>query len=419
MIIPKIHTLSHIIFKSPEQFKLKNNIPIFFFKDTKNPIIKIDMVFDAGRWTEDKKITASAMSALGKSGTEKLSSFELNEEIDKLGATLGFSVGLNTCTLSMSCLSKFLEPVLDLATTCLNDIVFPEKEIDIFKTNTKAKLSVDIEKTDYLSNVIFREKIFGVNHPYGYRFSNENIDALTRDDILNYYQNNITPNNCTVFVAGDVNEVQLKALENVLTNFTKTHTPQAKRYFEFEPSVEKYTHIKKEKSTQSSISIGKVLFNKKNPDYAHFLLLNTIFGGYFGSRLMSNIREDKGLTYGIYSLLSPLKHDGFWAIHTDTNINKLDVCLNEIYLEIDRLQNDTFTDEEIQLARNYLLGRLLKRTDGAFNLMETFKSYFIEGIDIGKFEIFIDELKQADATSLSAIAKKYLSLNTMHQVIVG
>jgi predicted Zn-dependent peptidase len=161
------------------------------------------------------------------------------------------------------------------------------------------------------------------------------------------------------------------------------------------------------------------MFNKHNEDYGAFMLLNTIFGGYFGSRLMNNIREDKGLTYGIYSALQPLKFDGFWAIYTDTNLEKLDICMQEIKSEINIILENLIDDDEIKLARNYLLGRFLKRTDGAFNLLETYKSYYIEEVGIEHFGTFIETIRQADAKNLQEIAQKYLTLDTMHQIIVG
>ena len=147
--------------------------------------------------------------------------------------------------------------------------------------------------------------------------------------------------------------------------------------------------------------------------------INTIFGGYFGSRLMSNIREDKGLTYGIYSSLATLKHSGIFSIQTDTNLENLDVCLREIYFEMERLQTETIPKEEIKLARNYLLGKFLGRTDGPFNKIEVFKSYFIENLPINKFEEFVETIRQTDALSLQKLAQKYFTKDSMCEVVVG
>ena len=134
---------------------------------------------------------------------------------------------------------------------------------------------------------------------------------------------------------------------------------------------------------------------------------------------MGNIREEKGLTYGIHSGLSTLKYNGIFSIQTDTNLENLDVCLREIYMEIERLQKELISQEEIKLARNYLLGKFLGRTDGPFNQIEVFKSYFVENLAINKFEEFVETIKQTDALSLQRLAQKYLIKDSMYEVVVG
>ncbi len=419
MEIPKIYNIEKIDFVLPQKINLKNNIPLYVFSDDKNNIIKLDIVFNAGRWVENKPLIADALAALFKSGTEKLSAFELNEKIDFLGATLKASTGYNTFNLSLSCLTQFFEPCLELMNILLNEIIFPVHEIELFQKNAKAKLAINNEKSDYLADVKFKEIIFGNQHPYGYSATNNLIDNITQNEIVQYYQEQIVTDNCMVFVAGNIQEQEIQKIENVLGNWQKYTTKKDSKSHQIQTSSEKNCIIKKQNAAQASIVLGKQMFNKHNKDYGVFLLLNTILGGYFGSRLMSNIREDKGLTYGIYSALHSLKYEGFWAIYTDTNLDKLELCMQEIKSEIRQIQETLIADDEIQLARNYLLGRFLKHTDGTFNLMETFKSYAIEEIDIKTFSIFIDDIRNADAKKLQEIAQKSLTLDSMFEVIVA
>ncbi|QQR97215.1 MAG: insulinase family protein [Sphingobacteriales bacterium] len=421
MTIPTIHNIQKIDFKLPEKITLKNNIPVFIFLDDKQNILKLDIVFNAGRWVENKQLTADAVAALCKSSTSNLSAYQLNEKIDFYGATIKASTGYNTFTVSLACLSQFLIPCLDLIMTCLNDIQFPEHELSLFQKNAKAKLAVNLEKSDFLADTLFKESVFGKQHPYGYTANNESIEAINQSGIIQYYNNFVVPNNCSVFIAGDVQTEALQYIEENLGNWVKNSALKItiNSHIPIVENPPKNIRINKENSTQASIILGKRMFNKHNEDYGAFMLLNTIFGGYFGSRLMNNIREDKGLTYGIYSALQPLKFDGFWAIYTDTNLEKLDICMQEIKSEINIILENLIDDDEIKLARNYLLGRFLKRTDGAFNLLETYKSYYIEEVGIEHFGTFIETIRQADAKNLQEIAQKYLTLDTMHQIIVG
>lgn len=419
MQVPPIYSINKIDFKQPQKIILQNNIPLFLFSDDKQDIIKLDIVFNAGRWTESKHLTADAVSALFKSGTEKFNSFEINEKIDSLGATLKASTGYNTFTISLACLGQYLQACVDIISLCLNDIIFPEDELQLFQKNAKAKLAINLEKSDYIADRIFKEKIFGNNHAYGYSTTNERIDNLNRADLIEYYQHQLSIKNCTIFAAGNLSQKAVEYIEKTLGKWNKNNLQQAKgNHQQTIQDSEKNSVIKREKSAQASIVVGKKMFNKHNKDYGVFMLLNTIFGGYFGSRLMNNIREEKGLTYGIYAVLQPLKYDGYWAIYTDTNLEKVDLCIHEIIAEINTIQHDLIDNEEIKLARNYLLGRFLKRTDGAFNLMETYKSYYIEEIDIEQFGTFIEDIRQADSKKLREIAQKYLTLDSMYQIIV-
>ena len=421
MTLPKIHDIDKITFPNPENIILKNNISLFGFNGAKNDIIRIDLVFNSGRWTESAKMVSEVTAKLFKSGTATLSSFELSEQIDSYGSTIKASAGYNTFNVSLYCMNRFLEPSLQLLKTCLTEIIFPESELDLLQKNAMAKLKVSQEKNDYLADVAFKKTVFGEMHPYGYETTEDAIKNITGNLLRQFYKQDVQPNNCTVFIAGKYADHELYLIDKYLGSWNQE---QGIKYTEDKKiesikSDPKSIRIKKEKSVQASIVIGKEFFNKHHEDYAPFVLLNTIFGGYFGSRLMGNIREEKGLTYGIHSGLSTLKYNGIFSIQTDTNLENLDVCLREIYMETERLQNELISQEEIKLARNYLLGKFLGRTDGPFNQIEVFKSYFVENLAINKFEEFVETIKQTDALSLQRLAQKYLIKDSMYEVVVG
>lgn len=421
MIIPQIHDIDKITFPNPEEIRLKNNMPLFGFNGTQNDIIRLDLIFNSGRWTEPARLVAESTSKLFKSGTAALSSFQLNEQIDSYGSTIKATAGYNTFNVSLYCMNRFLEPSLQLLKTCLTEITFPEHELELLQKNAISKLKVSQEKNDYLADVAFKKTVFGETHPYGYETNEEAIRNITQTLLQQFYKQDLQPNNCTVFIAGKYGDVELQLIDKYLGDWNQEQGIKntENNVFQTAKSEQKNIRITKEKSVQASIIIGKEFFNKHHEDYASFVLLNTIFGGYFGSRLMSNIREEKGLTYGIHSGLSTLKHSGVFSIQTDTNLENLDVCLREIYLEMERLQNELIPLKEITLARNYLLGKFLGRTDGPFNQIEVFKSYFVENLAINKFEDFVETIKQTDALSLQGLAQKYLTKDSMFEVVAG
>lgn len=420
MNLPTIYTVEKIKFPIPEVYTLSNQVAIYGFNGAKNDILRMDIVFDSGRWTEPAQLVAESVAKLFKSGTATVSSFELNEQIDNYGSTIHASSGYNTFTVSVYCMNRFLEPTLQLLNTCLTEIIFPQDEIALLQKNALSKLKIRKEKNDYLADVAFKKNIFGELHPYGYETTDFAIQQISQELLLQFYKTDLRAANATLFIAGKYGEQELLLIEKYLGNWDANSTERTQReIIAQEGFSQKSIRIQKPNSVQASIVIGKEFFNKHHQDYAAFTLLNTIYGGYFGSRLMSNIREDKGLTYGIYSSVSTLKHSGIFSIQTDTNLENLEVCLHEIYAEMERLQNEVIADEEIKLARNYLLGKYLGRTDGPFNQIEVFKSYFIEKLPINKFEEFVEIIRQTDALSLQQLAQQYFTKDSMCEVVAG
>ena len=420
MELPVIHNIEKIAFPKADMLTLANKLSVYGFNGVKNDIIRLDLVFNSGRWTEPAPLVAECVAKLFKSGTPNLTAYELNEQIEQYGSTIRATSGYNTFTVSVYCLTKFLEPTLQLLNICLTEIIFPIAEIELLQKNALARLKVSKEKNDYLADVAFRKNLFGEHHPYGYETTNEAITQITQEKLIHFYQTELHAGNATLFIAGNYTDKELSLIEQYLGAWkTTTATKKEVNYKLQQGFNQSHIRIKQPKSVQASIIIGKEFFNKHDNDYASFVLLNTIFGGYFGSRLMSNIREEKGLTYGIHSSLSTLKYSGIFSIQTETNLENLDLCLKEIYLEIERLQNELISEQEITLARNYLLGKFLGRTDGAFNQIEVFKSYFIENLPINKFEEIVETIRQTNALSLQQLAQKYLTKERMCEIVVG
>ncbi len=421
MTLPAIHEIDNIIFPEPEHFTLPNRIPMYGFNGTKNDILRVDLVFNAGRWTENKPLQSAFVASLFKSGTSHKNSFEINDMIESLGSTIKTGSGYNSFTVAIYCMNRFLEQTLSYALLCLNECTFPEKELEHQKRKSLANLSLSLEKNDYIADNTFKKEIFGAAHPYGYETNKEAIEQLTQDDLFHYYRQELIPEKCTVFISGKYGKKELDILHRTLGGWKRdTVITSATETTEGFPSFKRKTiHIPKADSVQASIIIGNTLFTKEHTDYAAFVLLNTIFGGYFGSRLMSNIREEKGLTYGIHSGLFTMRYAGLFSIQTDTNLENLGICLREIYSEIERLQNERIPEAEISLARNYLLGKFLSRTDGPFNQAEVFKSYSIENVNIHKFSEIVETLRQTDAVSLQLLAQQYLRKENMLEVTVG
>lgn len=417
-IAPQIHPLEVPLFPNPEIAVLRNGIHLYGFNGAMNDVIRMELLFDGGRWLEEKPQTAEACARLFKSGNTYKNAFQIESAIDSLGATIKANAGYHGFTIALYVMRKHLPAAIDLLLECLIEAHFPESELHIYKRNALAKLELHQEKTDFLAEMEFKEQLFGAKHPYGYKTDAKDIEALGREDLIHFFRQQTQSMLPDIFLSGLYGEAELQVIADKFSVLQPGN-----RIENSEKSIvsgtEHQLKLKKEGATQATIILGKRLINKQHEDYPAFILLNTLFGGYFGSRLMTNIREEKGYTYGIYSSLQTYRHDAAFYIQTDTDNGYVDACRKEIEKECDRIRKFPVEKEELSQARNYLLGKFLTRMDGPFAKMETYKNYRIEGLDAEVFNNYAEIIKSTNTTTLHKLAQQYLDFNSFTEVIVG
>ncbi|MEZ5003216.1 MAG: pitrilysin family protein [Chitinophagales bacterium] len=418
--IPAVKTVASIQFTEPEVYTLDNGLEVFGFNGAGNDVIKVDLIFSSGRWTENKPLVSAFCSDLLKSGTKDQSAFDLAERIDFLGGTLKSSAGYNSFTLSLYCLTRHLEACLQILLPVLNDTIFPENEIVLTQQKRLSKLKINQLKNDYVGDMAFKEMLFGPNHPYGYVTTADMIKSIDQNDIIEYYYHQLNPSLCYVGLAGKYGTAEIDLLNKYLGNKDNWQKGLAETVpnWEIESSQKQKRYIELPDSVQASIYIGNRTIERSHIDYIPFALLNMVFGGYFGSRLMSNLREDKGLTYGVYSYNQNYKYGAAFIINTETALKHLKTCLKEIYFEMDRLKDQLIPEDELLMAGNYLLGRLLDQVDGPFKLSNTFMSLKGHGLSLDYFKQMEKTIKSINPEQLLETAQKYFIKENMFEVVV-
>ncbi|MCY7291959.1 MAG: insulinase family protein, partial [Ferruginibacter sp.] len=169
---------------------------------------------------------------------------------------------------------------------------------------------------------------------------------------------------------------------------------------------------------QGAIRIARPFLNRHHPDFMKVSVLNTVFGGFFGSRLMSNIREDKGYTYGIHSYVQNHIHNSAWMISTEAGKDVCEATIEEIYKEMKLLREDLVDEEELMLVRNYLIGTILGDLDGPFQIMGRWKNLILNNLDGDYFYRSIETIKTISAEDLRDLAKKYLNPEDFYELVV-
>jgi predicted Zn-dependent peptidase len=245
-------------------------------------------------------------------------------------------------------------------------------------------------------------------------------DTLSASDLVDYYSTNYCSENVEIVLFGKVNYDMIKRIE---ASFGKVawgnRFRRNIRFFIERPTNEKEMFVAKPNAVQSAVCIGKKSITRDHPDYHGLSILNAIFGGYFGSRLMSNIREDKGYTYGIYSSLTSYLHAGYMNISTQTGNENVNSVIHEVFAEMDRLRDEPVPEDELQTVRNYLLGESARRFDGPFALADAYLGLREFGLEKNFYEQRIDTIKNITSPVLQDLAERYFTPAGFRTVVAG
>jgi len=415
---PIIKSIDSLTLPDCQVHHLSNGIPVYEVNMGTQEIIKLEVVFRTGRPQEHKALIARATSRLLKEGTTTLNSAEIAEKIDFYGGAINTPINLDISSVILYSLNKHFEKLLVLLGDILANPIFPERELDTFINNNVQQLKLNLNKVDVIAYREITERIFGAEHPYGYNSTEEMYKAINRDDLVKHFKEQYIREQCFIIISGKLNDSSIDLLEKHLGQVIQSGTASKIILPSDLPSPQ---HIFKThpQALQSSIRIGCKLFNRHHEDYKDIFILNTVLGGYFGSRLMANIREEKGYTYNIFSTLDTMIHDGYFYIGTEVGNEHVKETLQEIYKECVLLQNELVDDEELEMVKNYLLGNMLTMLDGPMNVSEVIKTMVSDEIPFSDFGALENSIKQISSEQIRTLAQKYLSPKDMWQIVIG
>lgn len=417
-IAPPIKRIEKLHLPKPRKIKLANGLPVHIINMGTQEVLKLQLVFRAGRPFEKKRLISKATSRLLKEGTMNFSSATIAEQIDFYGATLSTPTNLDNSNLVFYTLNKHFETLIPLVTELLLAPTFPEEELTAYLDNSKRRLQVDLTKNDVVAYRKVTEYIFGENHPYGYNSDNKAYDNVKRADLIQHFKQHYNARNCELFISGKVTDEVIRLLDQHIGQLPVGRRSRMGK-LNLTKAVPEKRHISIPNSMQTAIRIGKRVIGRTHPDFAGFTVLNTILGGYFGSRLMMNIREDKGYTYNIYSTQDTMLHDACFYVSTEVGNQFTEVAKKEIYKEIDILCNDLVPDEELTMVRNYMLGNMLNMVDGPFHVADVVKTMVLSEMPFENFDTLINTVNTISAKELRDLAQKYLHNQQMWEVTAG
>ncbi|MFO7789281.1 MAG: pitrilysin family protein [Bacteroidales bacterium] len=415
--IPHIKTISRLKHLPVHQFLLDNKLQVYGFFNNDIKALKIDFLFEAGKAHQNKAFLAAFCNALIREGKSGQQSNDLEKQLDYYGIFLQQKLEKHWSVFSFYVPVMYLEKFLPLAADMLFNADFNDESLHFIREKTRQNLRKNIRRTDYVAGASLNNLIWGNDHALGFYPTEQKLDNINLDDIKAFYKNRYK-NNCRLIISGFFP----KNIQQILNQHFGMIIPdyEQKDIHAFKSAAKKqHLQIPMENKSQVSIRWGQMCISPHHPDYFKFKILNTIFGGYFGSRLMQNIREDKAYTYGISSSIQPSSYGSEFRISTDVGREYLNDTLKQIEKEADTLRTEKIPETEIKLIKNYMAGELLSAFDGPFKHASLYQ-YLIEmNLDFDYYSRFLENIKNTTPEDMLVTAQHYLNLKDLHKVTVG
>ncbi len=414
---PPIRPIGKLQLPDCQRITLDNGIPVVALNLGTQEIVKLEVIYRAGRTEEKKRLASRATARILRDGTTSRTGAEIAEQLDFWGASLNAPISLDFSAFNLYSLKKYAERAVPIFADVLQNPIFPEKELETFINGSIQELTVELSKPETVAYRQITELIFGANHPYGWNSIEQTYKEVKREDLVEFYDQFYVPKNALIMVAGRVDDALISLINNELGQ--KKASGETVKY-DWTASVETPCRVDfgLPGTLQSAIKIGRRLFPKNHDDHKGLFVLNTILGGYFGSRLMANIREKKGYTYNIYSTLDSMLHDGYFYIATEVNSDRTEVTITEIFREMEKLRTRLVPDSELEMVRNYLLGVVLTSLDGAMNVSDLMKSMLLEDLPFSDFDRLVEVVRGITSREIRELARQYFAPEMMWTVVV-
>lgn len=417
-IIPDAPQITRINIPHPTPFTLENGVKGLEICAGTEEVVRLELLYRAGAAVQTAPLVASATANMLTRGTRTKSAAEIAEMIDFHGAFLETETGNDFMSLTLLCLSKHLDAMLPLIREIITEPVFPEQEFKTWVNQSKQNFLIEQRKVASAARRKFSALVFPKGHPYHSGLAVESFGQLTLDQVRNYWDTTCKGRLDRILLSGLTSPTTIQKINEAIGDLAQIENA-AQTTATLPEYVVSKEYEKRDDAVQSAIWIGMPAVNRTHTDYFGLKVLTAALGGYFGSRLMKNIREDKGYSYGISAGMVAYLQGSFFYIATEVGVDVTNATLKEIYKEIGRLTVEEIADNELNTLRNYMLGSFMRSLDGPFALTSRAKSLIGYDLNFSYYQQYVDELRGITSAKLLALAKKYFAPQNFSEVVVG
>ncbi len=397
--------------------QIENGVKIYVLNSDEFEVLRLSFVFNAGTVMQHKPFVASATANLLSEGSSKLSAQQIAEGLDFYGSYYDVNIDRDYTYISFCSLTKFVKPTLDMAAKIILDPTFAQSEVETYCAKRKQRLEVERRRVETRAREEFAISLFGDKHPYGISSPTAAYDDITREDIVEFHRRHYTADNCFIVCSGRVTEQELEQIKALAAAMPRHKAPSAPHF----PALVQRKEFRAEQqgAVQSSIRIGRELFERSHPDFIGMQVVATILGGYFGSRLMQSLREERGYTYGVVSALVNFAHSGYIAIATQVGCEVADDALQVIYTEIERLRTELISDDELTMVKHIMAGEMMRILDGPFGVADVTIENILCSTDNSALAKNLERIESITAQEVMRLSQKYLRREDLVTTVVG
>ena len=420
-IQPAISPMKPFRIQRPDTCALSNGIPLHVFRAGSEEVVRLDILVRGGQWEQTQPLQATFTARMLREGTRSYDSGRIAEALDYYGAWLDVSSSMTHAILTLYALRKYFAPTLRLAASMLREPLFPEKELAVVVEGNRQQYLVNREKVEVMARRRLNEHLFGKGHPCGRYAVLDDYDRLTPDVLRAMHERYYGSANCTCYLSGRVTDEEVRLLDEMLGREPWGCVGAAPSPADRLPVTEAGRHcfVHRPDALQSAVRMGCFTVGCDHPDYFKTRLMVTLFGGYFGSRLMKNIREDKGYTYGISAGIVSYPFRNVLVVSTQTANDYAPLVVREVEHEMERLQTERVADAELDMVRNYTLGDMCRSYESPFSLSDAYIFLQTAGLEPDFFTRSQQAVLDITADDVRDLACKYLRKENFTEVIAG
>jgi predicted Zn-dependent peptidase len=407
-IAPSLNEVSQVQLVEPNVFRINESVSLFYLENQHSEGFKLDLYFDGG-FRNSTRLLAKIANKSALSGTSTKTSNEIDNQISIYGGFVGQEFTSEDAAISILGQNQHFENITKTVLDAIANATIPERDLKQTLATEKQRFIVQQKKVSTQARRLFLSNLYK-NTSQSKLTTENDFEKITQDQVLAFFNEHYKKGLLKVALIGNIPANQMTSLIRDLNSFAGKKVKHTKVELNSK-SINAYNELTDK--VQSAIRIGKPLFNRTHEDYPKFVLLNTLLGGYFGSRLMKTIREEKGLTYGIGSGIAQAIDHAYFFISTEVNKEKREEAIEAILDEIKILQTERISDEELEVVKNYSIGQLLKNSDGPFAQMDRFLSVEKFGMKMEYYNELLESFKSCTAGDIMLLANKHLKLDEL------